>query len=133
MIEVIERSLWQRVRDRLRLFAEGHMSEHALQDRIRLELSKRGIVLRLNVMRVQAPDGRWLTSGLPVGTSDLLFIGGGRAAFIEVKTPRGRVSQAQADFIAAVNREGAPHVTAGVARSVEDAVRIAGGMLWGVK
>lgn len=107
------------------------MTEHALQDRIRLELGKRGIVLRLNVMRVQAADGRWLTSGLPVGTSDLLFIGTGRAAFIECKTPTGRLTQAQRNFIDSINREGAPHVTAGVARSVEDALAIAMGIKTG--
>lgn len=102
--------------------------EHALQDRIRLALGRHGIVLRLNVMRVKTEDGRWLTSGLPAGVCDLLFIGGGRCAFIEVKGPRGRLSQAQRDFIDAVNREGAPNVTAGVARSVTDAMHIAMGV-----
>ena len=106
-------------------------SEHDLQNRIRLALGKRGIVLRLNVMRVRAEDGRWLTSGLPAGTPDLLFIGGGRCAFIEVKGPGGRLSRAQRDFIDAVNREGSPNVSAGVARSVADAVHIAMGELSG--
>lgn len=100
------------------------MTEHELQQEIRLALGKRGIVLRLNVGKLRTEDGRYLTTGLPPGTCDLLFIGGGHAVFIEVKTPAGRVSDAQRRFIAAVERHGAPHVRAGVARSVEDAIQL---------
>ena len=101
------------------------MTEHELQQNIRLALGKHGIVLRLNVGKVRTEDGRYLTTGLPPGTSDLLFIGGGRAVFIEIKTLRGRVSEQQTNFINAVNRIGAPNITAGVARSVEDALTLA--------
>lgn len=100
------------------------MTEHELQQAIRLALGRRGVVLRLNVGKLQTADGRFLTTGLPPGTCDLLFIGGGHAVFIEVKTPAGRLSQAQRDFIAAVNRHGAPYVRAGVARSVEEAITL---------
>lgn len=102
------------------------MTEHELQQNIRLALGKHGIVLRLNVGKVRTDDGRYLTTGLPPGTSDLLFVGDGRAVFIEVKTPKGRVSEQQINFINAVNRIGAPNVTAGIARSVEDAIKLAG-------
>lgn len=101
------------------------MTEHELQQAIRLALGKRGIVLRLNVGKLRTEDGRFLTTGLPPGTCDLFFIGGGHAAFIEVKTPAGRLSPAQRDFIAAINRHGAPNVRAGVARSVGDALALA--------
>lgn len=100
------------------------MTEHELQQEIRLALGKRGIVLRLNVGTLRTQDGRYLTTGLPPGACDLLFIGGGHAVFIEVKTPAGRLSEAQTRFLDAVNRHGAPHVRAGVARSVEDAIKL---------
>lgn len=100
------------------------MTEHELQQKIRLALGKRGIVLRLNVGTLRTQDGRYLTTGLPPGACDLLFIGGGHAVFIEVKTPAGRLSEAQTRFLDAVNRHGAPHVRAGVARSVEDAIKL---------
>lgn len=100
------------------------MTEHELQQKIRLALGKRGIVLRLNVGTLRTQDGRYFTTGLPPGTCDLLFIGGGHAVFIEVKTPAGRLSEAQTRFLDAVNRHGAPHVRAGVARSVEDAIKL---------
>lgn len=101
-------------------------SEHEIQNAIRLALGQRGIVLRLNVGKMPTLDGRYLTTGLPPGTCDLLFVGEGHAVFIECKTSSGRLSQAQQDFIAAINRNGAPHVTAGVSRSVEDALALVG-------
>ena len=65
------------------------MTEHELQQNIRLALGKHGIVLRLNVGKVRTEDGRYLTTGLPPGTSDLLFIGDGRAVFIiSIHAPR---------------------------------------------
>ena len=75
------------------------MTEHELQQKIRLALGKRGIILRLNVGTLRTQDGRYLTTGLPPGACDLLFIGGGHAVFIEVKTPAGRLSEAQTRFL----------------------------------
>lgn len=100
------------------------MTETDLQSLIRLELSKHGIVLRLNVGTFKTQDGRYISSGLPPGTSDLLFIGKGFIAFIEVKTPTGKVEDDQEKFIQRVISLG--H-RAGVARSVEDALKIIGG------
>lgn len=97
------------------------MTEHDIQDRIRMALSQYGVVLRLNVGQFYTNDGRIIKSGLPVGTSDLLFIGRGYIAFIEVKTPTGRVREEQKRFIARMRSLG--H-RAGIARSVEDALNI---------
>lgn len=95
--------------------------ETVIQNAIRVALSKRGIVLRLNNGVFYTESGQRIASGLPPGTSDLLFIGEGRAAFIEVKTPTGRVSNAQQHFIDVVRSHG---VRAGVARSVNEAIKI---------
>lgn len=95
--------------------------ETLIQNAIRVALSRRGIVLRLNNGVFYTESGQRIASGLPPGTSDLLFIGEGRAAFIEVKTPAGRVSDAQQHFIDVVRSHG---VRAGVARSVDDAIKI---------
>ena len=97
------------------------MTEHDIQDKIRMALSQHGVVLRLNVGQFYTIDGRIIKSGLPVGTSDLLFIGHGYIAFIEVKTPTGRVREEQERFIARM--QGLGH-RAGIARSVEDALAI---------
>lgn len=95
--------------------------ETVIQNAIRVALSKRGIVLRLNNGVFYTESGQRIASGLPPGTSDLLFIGEGRAAFIEVKTPNGRVTPAQQHFIDVVRSHG---VRAGVARSVNEAIKI---------
>lgn len=92
-----------------------------MQNQIRVALSRRGIVLRLNNGVFYTAAGTRVASGLPPGTSDLLFIGDGKAAFIEVKTASGRLSPAQDHFISVIRAHG---VRAGVARSVEDAIKI---------
>lgn len=97
------------------------MTETDIQNSIRAALSKYGIVLRLNVGVFVTQDGRKISSGLPKGTSDLLFIGPKYIAFIEVKTATGRPSNNQLNFINAIRNLG--H-RAGIARSVEDALNI---------
>ena len=52
------------------------------------------------------------------GVSDILGIRNGRLLAIEVKTPSGKVTQEQQQFIDRVNKEGG---IAGVARSIADA------------
>lgn len=99
----------------------GALSETDIQNRIRAVLSEYGIVLRLNVGEFTTKDGRHISSGLPAGTPDLLFIGQSRIAFIEVKRPSGRPSKAQVNFIQAIRKLG--H-RAGIARSVDDAEAI---------
>ena len=65
-------------------------------------------------------------SGLPAGYSDLSGVrkSDGRAVFIEVKTPKGVVSEDQKHFLHQMRE---CHAVAGVARNVEDALRLIGG------
>lgn len=99
-------------------------SEIDIQNSIRKALSKHGIVLRLNNGLFYTEDGRPVKSGLPKGTSDLLYIGNnGLVAFMEVKTATGRPSKEQINFINAMQ---ARHLKAGIVRSVEDALNLIG-------
>ena len=98
------------------------MNETDLQNQIRLALSKHGIVIRQNTGNFELKDGRWVKCGVK-GLSDLLFIGRGKVAFIEVKTEYGKSTSEQLAFIERMRELG--H-SAGIARSVEDALEIAG-------
>ena len=112
-------------------------SEHRIQDEIRLALSKYGIVLRLNSGKAYGGDRVWdskrnqyilinlrTVALCPKGTADVLFVGeGGNVAFIECKDDKGRTSQSQEVFIEMMKKYG---FRAGVARSVEDALKIIG-------
>lgn len=98
------------------------LTETDLMNLIRIELSEYGIVIRQNTGNFELKDGRRIVCGVK-GLSDLLFIGSNRVAFIEVKTENGRPSQEQLNFIDRVKEFG--H-SAGIARSVEDALRLAG-------
>ena len=66
---------------------------------------------------------RHFDTGLPKGFSDLFGfrISDGRAFFIEVKSPTGRVRPEQQNFIERMRSNGA---LAGIARSVEEARKI---------
>ena len=99
------------------------MSEHELQNKIRLALSPYAVVFRINVGSGFTYDGRYLSTGVPKGYSDLSGFrkGDGKAFFIEVKTPKGRVSKEQKKFLKTMNEYGA---ITGVARSVDDAIKI---------
>lgn len=67
-------------------------------------------------------DPRPLHAGLCVGSSDVIGItADGRFLAVEVKTPTGRVTEDQIRFINAVRLKGG---VAGVARSVEDALKL---------
>ena len=110
------------------------MREQELQNLIRLKLSDYGVVFRTNAGKFWAGKRVWSNEfqqyviinarpvvGLPEGFSDTLFVGKDKVAFIEIKTPKGRVREGQKKFIEVMRSYG--H-RAGVARSVEDAVRI---------
>lgn len=97
------------------------MKETDIQNAIRIALSEHGMVLRLNVGNFMTQDGRYITSGLPPGTSDLLFVGKGYIAFIEVKTETGKARPEQIRFINHIKSLG--H-RAGIARSVSDALEL---------
>jgi hypothetical protein len=75
------------------------MTEHDIQNIIRLELSKLGwITFRVNVGKVKMEDGRYFDTGLPAGFSDLIAFKDGQTIFIEVKKPGGRPSKNQLNF-----------------------------------
>jgi len=96
------------------------MSETDIQNEIRLALSAHGVVLRMNTGVFKTEDGRTIRCGIK-GTSDLLFIGNGYIAFIEVKTPLGRASPDQINFVKQIQKLGHK---AGFARSVKEALNI---------
>lgn len=113
------------------------MTESEIQNRIRLDLSAYGIPFRTNSgefwqgNRIYSREfGQEVlinlrrVAGLPKGFSDLLFVGEGKIAFIECKTPGGRIREEQRRFL---ERMAALHHGAGIARSVEDALLIIDG------
>ena len=101
------------------------MTEQDIQNLIRAELSKHALVFRANVGKVKTHDGRYFDTGLPPGFCDLFGFrkSDGKIFFIEVKTPKGRVRPVQEKFMEIVKRNGA---IVGVARSVDDALKIIG-------
>ncbi|MCB2832752.1 VRR-NUC domain-containing protein [Streptococcus dysgalactiae subsp. dysgalactiae] len=100
------------------------LSEHDIQNLIRIELSKTGhTVFRINVGKVKMQNGRWFETGVPKGYCDLSGFrkGDAKAFFIEVKNETGRVRPEQKKFMEVMASRGA---LVGVARSVEDALKI---------
>lgn len=97
--------------------------EHSIQNDIRVNVVDIAILFRANVGKGKTYDGRHFDTGLPKGFSDLFGFrrSDGRAVFIEVKPPGGRVSPEQVKFIKKMRSYG---TLAGVARSVEDARNI---------
>lgn len=97
--------------------------ETQLQNDIRLGVADIAITFRANVGTFKTEDGRFVTTGLPPGFSDLFGFNlkDGKMFFIEVKTERGRLSARQRQFLSAMQAHGC---RAGVARSVEEARRI---------
>jgi hypothetical protein len=110
------------------------LTEQQIQQQIRLALSRGPVRLhRNNTGTLRDQHGRPVTFGLARGSADLIgwttrtitpdMVGQRIAVFtsIEVKTPTGRVSPEQRQWLEAVQAAGG---IAGVARSVEDALRI---------
>jgi hypothetical protein len=87
---------------------------------IRLELGTvpRLVLWRNNTGALVDQNGRLVRFGLAVGSADLVGCLDGRFVALEVKTPTGRVSQEQAQWIECVRRNGG---LATVVRSVGDA------------
>ncbi len=100
------------------------MREGPLMRQILVALSEAGcMAFRANVGKFKMEDGRWFDTGLPPGFSDIFGIAvDGRPMFVEVKGQGGRLRKEQAAFLAAMYGRGA---RAGVAYSIEDALRIA--------
>jgi len=93
-----------------------------IQNAIRIALSKYGVVIRQNTGNFELKDGRRIMCGVK-GLSDLLFIGKGYVAFIEVKNATGKVSPEQQSFIKKMQSLGHK---AGICRSVDDALKLIG-------
>jgi len=107
------------------------MNEQALQQQIRLQLSRGPVRLwRNNVGALRDHRGQLVRYGLCPGSSDLIglrqltigpeHLGQTLAVFtaLEIKTPSGRLSEEQRHFLAIVQQLGG---ISGVARSVQDA------------
>lgn len=107
------------------------MSEQAIQQRIRLALSRGPVRLwRNNVGRLLDQQGRMVTFGLCPGSADLIgyttvtvgpeMVGQRVAVFtaVEVKAPKGRATAEQLAFLEHIRAAGGK---AGIARSVEEA------------
>ena len=97
--------------------------EHDIQNRIRAATAPYAVIFRANVGRGFTQDGRYFSTGLPVGFSDLFGFrkSDGRAVFIEVKTTSGRASKEQKHFLAEMRKAGA---IAGICRSPEEAIKL---------
>lgn len=97
--------------------------EHKIQNEIRAAAAPYAVLFRVNVGSGRTEDGRHFSTGVPVGFSDLFGVrsSDGRAVFIEVKTPKGRPTKQQINFI---NRMRAAGAIAGICRSAEEAVRL---------
>ncbi|MBC1801036.1 VRR-NUC domain-containing protein [Listeria booriae] len=103
-------------------------AEIDIQNAIRSELGKQGhYVFRSNVGQVKMPNGRIFDTGLPKGFTDLFGFrkSDGKIFFIEVKNEKGKLRPEQVKFQDAMSKQ---RVLCGVARSVEDAIRIVEGM-----
>lgn len=109
-------------------------SEQAVMNDILLELARHGVLLfRNNTGALKDEHGRLVRFGLAVGSSDLIgmtpititqdMVGEKLAVFtaIEAKASRGKATSRQQAFIRRVIELGG---LAGVARSVEDALKI---------
>lgn len=109
------------------------MSESSLMRSIQLCLSSLGVrVLRNNVGMLEDKQGTKVRYGLCVGSSDLIgwypvtitpeMVGKKIAIFtaVEVKTPTGRLTKEQVNFLDAIKSAGG---IAFVSRSVEEAER----------
>jgi hypothetical protein len=114
----------------------GDASEQQIQQEIRIACGTGDTRLfRNNTGTLRDQNGRPVTFGLCKGSADLIgwkrvtitpeMVGTTVAVFvsIEVKTPTGRLRPEQQQWLDAVQAAGG---IAGVARSVEDAIRLTG-------
>lgn len=98
-------------------------SETTIQNEIRCALSIHGLVVRQNVGNFYTEYGGRVQCGFK-GLSDLVYFGNdGVVAFIETKTPKGKLSKEQKQFLARMRCAG---YIAGTARSVEEAFKLIG-------
>lgn len=99
------------------------MTEQEIQNKIILEVNKRGHRLwRANAGKVQTKDNR-IIKLFPKGFPDAVGFRktDGKMIFIEVKTEKGRLRPEQIKFQSFIETQ---PVLYGIARSVDDAIRI---------
>ena len=99
------------------------MTEHEIQNEIRAALAPYAVIFRCNVGKGYTQDGRYFSTGLPPGFSDLFGVrrSDGKAIFIEVKSSVGKPTQNQLNFIEAMKKHGA---VAGICRSAMEAIKL---------
>lgn len=99
-------------------------SEANIQNAIMIALAESGcLIWRNNTGILKDKTGRPIKFGLCKGSSDLIGLTpSGQFLAVEVKTATGRVRPEQTAFIDAVRKNGG---RAGIARSVDDALKIA--------
>ncbi|MGF7437913.1 VRR-NUC domain-containing protein [Lentilactobacillus senioris] len=101
--------------------------EQKIQNDIRVAVSQAGCtIFRANVGKVLMENGRWFDTGLPKGYPDLFGFrhSDGRFFFIECKNETGKLRDDQKRFADMLKKY--PNVLYGVARSVNDALKIVG-------
>lgn len=99
-------------------------SEHQIQNEIRVALSAhRCTVFRVNVGTVHTNDGRIFSAGVPQGHPDLYGFkwSDGKVFYLEIKNERGRPRPDQIQFHKMLTSH---HIIHGIARSVDDALKI---------
>lgn len=99
------------------------MRESALINEIIKKAYSRGnVIFRVNVGRFKLPSGKWFSTGVPKGFSDLVgFRPDGKIFFLEVKVKPNIPTTEQLKFIEDMKNSGA---IAGVAWSVSEAIDI---------
>lgn len=99
------------------------MTEHEIQNEIRAALAPYAVIFHCNVGKGYTQDGRYFSTGLPPGFSDLFGVrrSDGKAIFIEVKSSVGKPTQNQLNFIEAMKKHGA---VAGICRSAMEAIKL---------
>lgn len=102
------------------------LKEIDIQKLAMIELSARGhLIFRSNVGQFFTKDGRPIRTGLPKGFPDTFGARADGAFFaIEFKKPGGKISTEQRQTLNAMRSRG---IRAGVAYSVEDAIRLVEG------
>lgn len=101
-------------------------AEHQIQNEIRIAVSANNCtIFRANVGKVLMKNNRWFDTGLPRGYPDLFGFrhSDGKIFFIECKNETGRLRDDQKRFAEFIKQY---PVLYGVARSVEDALKIIG-------
>lgn len=100
------------------------MKETDIQNTIRNGVNDIAVLFRINVGSFKVGD-RIISTGVPKGFPDLFGFRrkDGKAVFLEIKTPKGKLRTEQKVFKEALKKQ---NVIYGVARSLEEARKIIG-------